>query len=127
MDILFGPKHPVSPCFTLALASALLAIALAAALPHQAWAAEWSAAYIRALPDEAFAAIEITSDGARLRHLPHHDHTGALDLPHLRSALVRWHQVRWRDSAAATAAREHLEEHRTWPRAGQSSSPAERD
>jgi hypothetical protein len=105
MDIRFGPKRRASPCFTLALAGVLLAIAAAAPFPQQAQAAEWSASYIRALPDEAFAAIEVTPDGARLRHLPHHDHTGALDRPHLRSALARWHQVKWADPATAAAAR----------------------
>lgn len=124
MDTRFGPKRRASPCFTLGLAGGPLAIALAAAFPQQAQAAEWSAASIRALPDQAFAAIETTSDGARLRHLPHHDHTGALDLPHLKSALARWHQVRWRDPAAGAAAREHLEEHRAWLRSGEVPSAA---
>jgi hypothetical protein len=119
MDIRFGPKRRASPCFTLALAGVLLAIAAAAPFPQQAQAAEWSASYIRALPDEAFAAIEVT------RHLPHHDHTGDLNLPHLRSALARWHQVRWRDPAIAAAARQHLEEHRAWVRSGRLPSAAE--
>lgn len=125
MDIRFGPKRRPSPCFTLALAGVLLAIAAAAPFPRQAQAAEWSASYIRALPDEAFAAIEVTPDGARLRHLPHHDHTGDLNLPHLRSALARWHQVGWRDPAIAAAARQHLEEHRAWLRSGRLPSAAE--
>jgi hypothetical protein len=93
------------------LAGDLLGIAAATLSPHPVGAAEWPAAYIRALPDEAFAVVEGTPEGVRLRRLPHHDHAGALDLPHLRSALARWHQVRWRDPAAAAAAREHLEEH----------------
>jgi len=127
MDRSFGPKRGASRRFTLALATALLAPAAPAGFPHRAQAAEWSAAYIRALPDEAFAAIETAPEGRRLRRLPHHDHTGALDLPHLRSALARQHQVKWRDPAAAAAAREHLEEHRLGLRPGLAWSAAEGD
>jgi len=46
--------------------------------------ATWSSAYITALPDSAFACID--SEG---RHYPHHNSSGALDLPHLRAALSR--------------------------------------
>lgn len=112
MPMRFRPKRNTLPCFTLAAGALLLAIAQGPAVPHRAEAAEWSAAYIRALPDEAFAAIETAPDGRRLRRLPHHDHTGALDRPHLRSALARWHQVKWLDPATASAARAHLKEHR---------------
>jgi len=41
-----------------------------------ALAEEWSQAYISTLLDAAFAAIETAKDGKKLRHLPHHDHTG---------------------------------------------------
>ncbi|HSB70285.1 MAG TPA: hypothetical protein VLT62_13215 [Candidatus Methylomirabilis sp.] len=75
-------------------------------------AAKWSRQYIRQLPDSAFAAIETTPDGKTLRHLPHHDAAGNLDLPHLRSALSRLDQVKWQDPAHAEAARRHLLEHR---------------
>ena len=111
MDSRSRPKRTASSRFIVLVAGDLLGIAAATLSPHPVGAAEWPAAYIRALPDEAFAVIEGTPEGVRLRRLPHHDHTGALDLPHLRSALARWHQVRWRDPAAAAAAREHLEEH----------------
>jgi hypothetical protein len=40
MDIRFGPKRRASPCFTLAPAGVLLAIAAAAPFPQQAQAAE---------------------------------------------------------------------------------------
>ena len=73
--------------------------------------AKWSRAYINALPDEAFAAVEEGPDGTRARHLPHHDAHGRVDLPHLRSALSRLNQVRWADPANAARAREHLLEH----------------
>lgn len=73
--------------------------------------AKWSRTYIRQLPDSAFASVEITSDGKKLRHLPHHDSQGDLDIPHLCNALARFTQVKWRDPASAEAARRHLEEH----------------
>lgn len=117
MDTRFGPKRRTLPCFTATLDTVLLLIVATALHPHPAPAAEWLSAYTRALPDDAFAAIETAPGGRRLRHLPHHDHTGALDLPHLRSALARWHQVKWRDPAAAAAARAHLDAHRAALRA----------
>ncbi|MBI3000990.1 MAG: hypothetical protein HYY46_21445 [Deltaproteobacteria bacterium] len=76
-----------------------------------ALAEEWSQAYISTLPDAAFAAIETAKDGKKLRHLPHHDHTGALDIPHLKSARARLKQVKWKDPANADNARLHLEQH----------------
>ncbi len=66
---------------------------------------------ISALPDSAFAAVETAPDGRRLRHLPHHDETGAVDLAHLKAARSRVGQVKWLDPANARAAREHLDGH----------------
>jgi len=80
-------------------------------LTGSAEATKWSRQYIRRLPDSAFAAIDTTPEGKRLRHLPHHDANGDLDLPHLCNALVRLGQVKWRDPANAEAARLHLQEH----------------
>lgn len=74
-------------------------------------AATWSRKYIRQLPDSAFAAIETTAEGKRVRHLPHHDADGGLDVPHLCNALSRLDQVKWRDPASAGAARRHLTDH----------------
>lgn len=74
-------------------------------------AERWSRKYINSLPDSAFASIEYTSHGKKVRHLPHHDHTGKLDLPHLWSALARINQVKWIDPKNEAIAREHLEEH----------------
>lgn len=59
--------------------------------------AEWTAEYVGALPDSAFACIdpggEKDEDGKTvprsLRHYPHHRADGTLDLPHLRNALSR--------------------------------------
>ncbi|HET7342139.1 MAG TPA: hypothetical protein VFL90_11790 [Methylomirabilota bacterium] len=77
-----------------------------------AGAEHWSAGQLAGLPDSAFAAIEVALDGRRVRHLPHHDQTGAVDPVHLRAALARLGQVRWLDPASEAAARRHLEEHR---------------
>ncbi len=46
-------------------------------------AEKWTRKYINSLPDSAFASIEYRLDGKKVRHLPHHDHTGKIDLPHL--------------------------------------------
>lgn len=89
----------------------LVALGLAFLGVPQAEAATWSHAYIRQLPDSAFAVIEPTPEGRRLRRLPHHDATGALDLLHLCNALARLPQVKWRDPANAPVARQHLKDH----------------
>jgi hypothetical protein len=74
-------------------------------------AAKWSSAYIRQLPDSAFAVVELRPNGITVRRLPHHDARGDLDLPHLCNALARMGQVKWIDPANAIVARLHLKEH----------------
>jgi hypothetical protein len=56
-------------------------------------AAKWTRKYIQRLPDSAFALIETSARGKPLRHLPHHDAQGTLDVPHLCNALARLPQV----------------------------------
>lgn len=76
--------------------------------------AEWTSAYINDLPDSAFAVIESggkkDDDGKTtprsLRHFPHHNSSGALDLPHLRNALSRAPQSSFGDRAMP-----HLRKH----------------
>jgi len=80
-------------------------------LPWPAAAEEWSRSRISRLPDPAFAVVETTPDGRKARHLPHHDETDTLDLPHLRAARSRLGQVRWVDPANAEVARRHLDDH----------------
>lgn len=63
--------------------------------------AEWTAAFINALPDRSFA--HISSGGKKdddgktvprsLRHLPYREADGTVDLPHLRNALSRVNQI----------------------------------
>ena len=61
--------------------------------------AEWSTAYINALPNSSFAVIEpaylegITED-KRARHLPFKDDNGEVDLSHYRNALARVNQIK---------------------------------
>jgi competence protein ComEA len=71
----------------------------------------WSQRYIDSLPDSAFASIEIAKDGKKIRHLPHHNHVGEIDIPHLKSALGRIYQVKWIDPANFEKAKTHLEQH----------------
>jgi len=89
-----------------------LALALLVVLfPSAATGEAWTRARIAALPDSAFAVVEVAPDGRKIRHLPHHDETGAVDLAHLRAARARLGQVKWLDPARATIARRHLDEH----------------
>ena len=76
-----------------------------------AFAEKWSQRYIESLPDSAFAAIEIAKDGKKVRHLPHHNHVGEIDIYHLKSALGRIHQVKWMDPANFAKAKDHLDQH----------------
>ncbi len=80
-------------------------------LATPASAEEWNHARISRLPDSAFAAVETAPDGRKLRHLPHHDETGAVDLPHLKAATSRLGQVKWLDPANAEVTRQHLDTH----------------
>lgn len=89
----------------------VLALALLALAAAPAAAEEWSRARIDRLPDSAFAVVETAPDGRRLRHLPHHDETGAVDPAHLRAARQRLGQVKWLDPASAAAAARHLDDH----------------
>ena len=92
------------------ISPAILCVVLALAVSPVA-AEEWSRASISRLPDSAFAVVETAPDGRKVRHLPHHDETGAVDLGHLRAARSRLGQVRWLDPLSEEIARRHLEEH----------------
>jgi ABC-type Zn uptake system ZnuABC Zn-binding protein ZnuA len=76
-----------------------------------AGAEPWTRSYINSLPDSAFTSIETTPDGKKVRHLPHHDRNGHVDLPHVRNGLSRLPQVDWVDPANAAKARAHLKAH----------------
>jgi competence ComEA-like helix-hairpin-helix protein len=76
-----------------------------------ALADKWSQRYIDSLPDSVFASIEIAKDGKKMRHLPHHNHVGEIDIYHLKSALGRIYQVKWMDPANFPKAKDHLDQH----------------
>ena len=76
-----------------------------------ALAEEWSQRYVESLPDSAFAVVEITQDGKKIRHLPHHNHLGEIDIPHLKSALSRIIEVKWINPTNFAKAKTHLEQH----------------
>jgi hypothetical protein len=86
------------------LVGSLLWVRPAAARP-------WTRRYVDSLPDSAFAVVEVRPDGKKARHLPHHDRSGRVDLPHLRNALSRVSQVKWVDPAHAATAEQHLRQH----------------
>lgn len=86
------------------LAGILLLVSLAEAGP-------WTRRQIAALPDTAFASIEVTAAGKKVRHLPHHTPTGTVDPPHLLNALARLPQVQWVDPGNRETAERHLREH----------------
>lgn len=88
-----------------------LLVFLAALATSSALADEWSRGRISRLPDSAFAVVEMSPEGRKFRHLPHHDETGAVDPAHLRAALARLSQVKWLYPANESVARRHLESH----------------
>ncbi len=95
----------------MALRLTALLVSLAVLASSSAAAEEWSRTRISRLPDSAFAVVEISPDGRKVRHLPHHDETGAVDPAHLRAARARLAQVKWLEPANESVARRHLESH----------------
>ena len=95
----------------MALRLVILLMSLALFASSSATAEEWSRARISRLPDSAFAVVEISADGRKVRHLPHHDESGAVDPAHLRAARARLAQVKWLDPANESLARRHLQSH----------------
>ena len=77
----------------------------------RAAAEPWTRSYINSLPDSSFASIEMTPNGKKVRHLPHHTRNGRVDPAHVRNALSRLSQVQWVDPKDADAARAHLQQH----------------
>jgi hypothetical protein len=92
-------------------AGGIIAFLMLCVALNVAWAEPWTRKYIDSLPDSAFASVETAPNGKKVRHLPHHDRSGRVDLPHVRNALSRLRQVKWIDPGHAAAAREHLETH----------------
>ena len=95
----------------MALRVIILLLSLALFASSSATAGEWPRARISKLPDSAFAGVEISAGGRKVRHLPHHDESGAIDPAHLRAARARLAQVKWLDPANESLARRHLQSH----------------
>ena len=95
----------------MALRLIILLLSLALFASSSATAEECPRARISKLPDSAFAVVEISADGRKVRHLPHHDESGAVDPAHLRAARARLAQVKWLDPANESLARRHLQSH----------------
>src|SRR5439155_19705369 len=91
---------------TRATGALALAIVLVPGLPA---AEPWSRSRINALPDPAFAVVETGADSRKARRLPHHDESGAGDLPHLIAARARGSQAKRLDPANEAIAREQLD------------------
>src|SRR2546428_10463194 len=95
-------------------AAALLLLML---VPSPVAAEPWTAARISRLPDSAFAVVETGADGRKVRHLPHHEETGPVDLAHLTAARRRPGQGTRFPPAKASSA--HLPLPVNWPGPGQ--------
>lgn len=80
----------------------------------------WTRRYINDLPDSAFAVIEPGGEKDEegktvpksLRHLPHHNASGAVDISHLRSANSRVKQITNISEELRRRALEHLDAHK---------------
>jgi len=66
---------------------------------------------VQMLPDDAFAVIETTGEGQRIRHCPHHDHEGNLDPNLLIYSLGTFREETFLQPEYADTARKHLMKH----------------
>lgn len=71
----------------------------------------WSKMTVRLLPESAFAVVEKTENGARLRRCPHHDAGGNLEAEQLVYVLGTLHRIAWLSKEAELSARRHLNNH----------------
>jgi len=70
----------------------------------------WPDIKIRLLSDVSFAVVETTT-GQKLRHCPHHDLNGRLDMDQVILYLGSLEKERWLYSENKVVARKHLEKH----------------
>lgn len=77
---------------------------------HAGICQEWSEPAIRLLPDSSFAVVEV-KDGQKMRHCPHHDANGRLDVEQLIYVLGTIDREVWIDPANKEIARKHLTRH----------------
>jgi competence ComEA-like helix-hairpin-helix protein len=70
----------------------------------------WPGIKIRLLSDDSFAVVE-TATGQKLRHSPHHDLNGKLDMNQVIFCLGSLEKETWLYSENKVVARKHLEKH----------------
>ncbi len=71
---------------------------------------EWSAGKIQLLSDSSFALVEIEK-GKKIRHCPHHDTNGKLDVEQLIYVLGNFDNEIWVDEANKKFVEKHLTQH----------------
>ena len=71
----------------------------------------WSEAKIQSLPDSCFAIVEVEKNGIKVRHCPHHDINGELDIEQLIYVLGIFENETWLDLKNKELARGHLKKH----------------
>lgn len=70
----------------------------------------WDKLKTNLLANDCFALVEI-KDGQTLRHCPHHDENGQLDMEQLIYVLGTFEQEKWLDPKNKTIAHKHLLKH----------------
>lgn len=88
-----------------------LALFLMMAAPLSAQEPGWDDLKIRMLPDSAFALVEYTDDGRKIRHCPFKDANGVVDHEQLIYVLGTVGEKDWDDPEKEAAARRTLESH----------------
>jgi len=71
----------------------------------------WSELKVRLLSRSAFAVIENAEGGRTIKHCPHHDHNGDLDIEQLIYVLGTFERETWFDSENRKIAKKHLTKH----------------
>jgi competence ComEA-like helix-hairpin-helix protein len=71
----------------------------------------WTRHYIKQLPDESFAVVEIDNFGRRHRHCPYRDANGTIDNEQLIYVLGTMERETWVDAENKILARKRLEQH----------------
>jgi len=71
----------------------------------------WSDLRVRLLPDESFAKVEHIDGGKKIKHCPHHDNSGDLDIEQLIFVVGTFENEKWQETKNKRLARKHLQNH----------------
>jgi len=71
----------------------------------------WSDLKIRLLPDASFAIVELVEGGKKIKHCPHHDNSGDLDIEQLIYVIGTFEDEKWKETKNRKLARKHLHKH----------------